>query len=66
MLSAVFQIDFHGRKPETIWHFQKKTAPQRPGTPDPQHRMPIRDDQAAETVIRKRARTAKDREQPAS
>lgn len=46
-LAAVFQIDFKGRRPDTIWHYQKKTYYQRPGTPDQQHHVHIRNGQAA-------------------
>jgi hypothetical protein len=46
-LTALFQVDFHGRQPETIWHYQKKTYYQRPGNPDDQHRVHVHDGQAA-------------------
>lgn len=46
-LTALFQVDFHGRQPGTIWHYQKKTYYQRPGIPDDQHHVHIHDGQVA-------------------
>lgn len=46
-LTALFQVDFHGRQPGIIWHYQKKTYYQRPGIPDDQHHVHIHDGQAA-------------------
>lgn len=46
-LAALFELDFIGQQPASIWHYQKKTWFQRPGTPDDQHTVHINNGHAA-------------------
>lgn len=41
------ELDFIGQRPTNIWHYQKKTWFQRPGTPDNQHTVHVNDGHAA-------------------
>ncbi|MEK0211876.1 hypothetical protein [Bifidobacterium mongoliense] len=46
-IASVFQVDFIGQQPATVWYYQKKTYFQRPGTSDSKHQIPIKNGTAA-------------------
>lgn len=46
-IASVFQVDFIGQQPATVWYYQKKTYFQRPGTPDSKHQIQIKNGTAA-------------------